>query len=392
MKLGTSLLRDAIISLNQLEAALRTQVLYGGRLGTNLVELGFVDLDTLSEHLAALYDIPGAAQSMFEQVSDEALSAFGAERARDHVAFPLGPAPDAPDRLAVALLNPADADTLAALERELGRPIAPYVAPELRILYYLEKRYGVSRKARFVRPGTRRDLPREVKERRRQQPPSGIEMPPAIRLQPKPGDKERAKRRTSKRMQAVKAPPELSSVGADGELLSYQEARDRIDEAEHRDVIGDTLVAFAHGRFEVAVIFLLRDANALGWRVHSSLERSSQAAVEALGLPLGGASVLQAAFDTGRPFRGGPQSVGRPIEKRLWTALGVPAPPREMLVVPIMVRRRVVNLIYTHGFRGGAIHDRAAGELIELASCASDAYLRLIQQAKRSARRRDDEP
>ena len=54
MKLGTLLLRNAAISLTQLEAALRAQVIYGGRLGTNLVELGFVDLDALSMHLGEL--------------------------------------------------------------------------------------------------------------------------------------------------------------------------------------------------------------------------------------------------------------------------------------------------------------------------------------------------
>ena len=39
MRLGTMLLRDAVITLTQLEQALRAQVLTGGRLGTNLVEL-----------------------------------------------------------------------------------------------------------------------------------------------------------------------------------------------------------------------------------------------------------------------------------------------------------------------------------------------------------------
>ena len=48
MKLGTLLLRNAAIGLAQLEAALRNQVLYGGRLGTNLVELGFIDLEMLT--------------------------------------------------------------------------------------------------------------------------------------------------------------------------------------------------------------------------------------------------------------------------------------------------------------------------------------------------------
>ena len=54
MKLGTLLLRNAAIGLSQLEAALRNQVLYGGRLGTNLVELGFIDLELLGSYLAEL--------------------------------------------------------------------------------------------------------------------------------------------------------------------------------------------------------------------------------------------------------------------------------------------------------------------------------------------------
>ncbi|MEJ7604487.1 MAG: hypothetical protein WKG01_41915 [Kofleriaceae bacterium] len=52
MKLGTLLLRNAAIGLSQLESALRNQVLYGGRLGTNLVELGYIDLELLSAYLA----------------------------------------------------------------------------------------------------------------------------------------------------------------------------------------------------------------------------------------------------------------------------------------------------------------------------------------------------
>src|SRR5262249_41248993 len=58
MKLGTLLLRNAAIGLTQLEAALRNQVLYGGRLGTNLVELGFIDLELLSSYLAELTGFP----------------------------------------------------------------------------------------------------------------------------------------------------------------------------------------------------------------------------------------------------------------------------------------------------------------------------------------------
>ncbi|HEY0193109.1 MAG TPA: hypothetical protein VGC42_18455, partial [Kofleriaceae bacterium] len=67
MKLGTLLLRNAAIGLSQLEAALRNQVLYGGRLGTNLVELGYLDLEMLSVYLAELSGFPIATPTLLDQ-------------------------------------------------------------------------------------------------------------------------------------------------------------------------------------------------------------------------------------------------------------------------------------------------------------------------------------
>ena len=48
--------RDAVIGLSQLEEALKAQILYGGRLGTNLVELSLLDLDTLGRSTDWLID------------------------------------------------------------------------------------------------------------------------------------------------------------------------------------------------------------------------------------------------------------------------------------------------------------------------------------------------
>src|SRR5829696_5857343 len=109
MKLGTLLLRNAAISLTQLEAALRTQVLYGGRLGTNLVELGFLDLDALTAYLAEVTGAPPASHQMFESVDPGLIARFGGDRASRHGAFPLRLVPDhQDDALAVALIDPQD--------------------------------------------------------------------------------------------------------------------------------------------------------------------------------------------------------------------------------------------------------------------------------------------
>jgi hypothetical protein len=43
MKLGEILIRDGVLTKRQLDIALKAQLLVGGHLGTNLIELGYVD-------------------------------------------------------------------------------------------------------------------------------------------------------------------------------------------------------------------------------------------------------------------------------------------------------------------------------------------------------------
>src|SRR5258708_28628566 len=90
MKLGTLLLRNAAIGLSQLEAALRNQVLYGGRLGTNLVELGFIDLELLGSYLAELSGFPIATPTLLETVEADLIDKLGADDAHRLRAIPLG--------------------------------------------------------------------------------------------------------------------------------------------------------------------------------------------------------------------------------------------------------------------------------------------------------------
>ena len=383
MKLGTLLLRDGVISLSQLETALRAQVLYGGRLGTNLVELDFIDLDTLGSYLAAILDVPLATLAAFEAADPAIIEWFGADLADLYTAFPLGYEADTPDVLGIVFADPTNHPVMEQLATQCAKPITPYVAPELRLFYHLEKHYGLSRKARFVRTGSRQSGPFD--DRRRTQAPAGMEMPPAVRFVPK---KKKKRASTEQGTTAPQTPQSLAQVQT---CVSYKEACELIDSAEHRDQIGEALVGYAVGRFGAAAVFLLRDANALGWRVYSMSKDAASTNIDQLGLPLGGASVLEACYDSGNPYRGGSPSAGRPIEQRLWQALGTTDQPDEMFVVPVKVRQRVVNLIYVHGMHGAALRDDYADELVELALHASDAYVRLIQLAKSNAQERLDE-
>ncbi len=373
MKLGTLLLRNAAIGLSQLESALRNQVLYGGRLGTNLVELGFIDLELLSSYLAELSGFPIATPTLLEEIDRSLVEKLGADTAHRLRAIPLGYVGEHKDTVAVAVVEPTNADVLEELSQKFARPLTPYVVPELRALYYLEKHFGLPRRARFIRAG-REDAPSDAapeQERRKSQPLHGMVMPPTFTLEPR--------RRRSSQMPPLAA-ERLSETSLS---ISYGAACERIDIAENREQIADALCDYARGRVDALILFLIRDGNALGWRGYLAHPELLKTPIEELSLPLGGASALQSAHDAGEPYIGAPPSAAKPVETKLWVALNAIPEPAEVAVVPIMVKQRAVNLIYAHVL-GGPPPAQLANELTDLANRCETSYLRLIRQARGS--------
>ena len=368
MKLGTLLLRNAAIGLTQLEAALRNQVLYGGRLGTNLVELGYIDLELLSAYLAELSGLSIATPTLLEQADAGLLERLGADDAHRLRAIPLGYLGEGTGTVAVALVEPGDGRIVEQVAERLGAQVTPYVVPELRALYYLEKLFGLPRRARFVRAGRSAEITGgDGPERRRTQPAMGMVMPPALTLEP------RSRRASSQAPLAGALPP----------AISFATACERIDAATNRDQIAETFTSYAQGRCDALVVFLIRDGNALGWRAWAAPPAALRKPIDELSLPLGGASSLQSAHDAGQPFVGTPPSAARPVEKQLWAALGIHPEPFAVLVVPVLVKQRAVNLLYAH-LVGTPPPNQLVTELGELAARAQASYLRLIRQARGS--------
>ncbi len=369
MKLGTLLLRNAAIGLSQLEAALRNQVLYGGRLGTNLVELGFIDLELLSSYLAELSGFPIATPSLLDDADKALLDKLGSDEAHRLRAVPLGYLGQGTESVAVALVEPTDALAIETLGIRLGASITPYVVPELRALYYLERHFGTPRRARFIRsarPGTDQgDLVGD--DRRKTQPAGGITMPPKLTLEPR-------RRRASSQVPLTHEVPTS---------LTYAAACEKIDNATNREQIADAFVDYGRGRCDALVVLLIRDGNATGWRGYVAPPNKPTKPIEELSLPLGGASSLQAAHDSGRTYLGAPPSVAKPVESLLWTALGAEPHPVQLLVVPVLVKQRSVNLIYVHTL-GGTPPQSFISELQDLALRAQSSYLRLIRATRGS--------
>ncbi len=152
-RLGELLVAARLLDQEQVDRALRAQVLWGGRLGTNLIELGLLDLDGISRSLGRQHRIPAALARHFDK-ADRGLQ----QRLDPGVALRLSVVPllyvGPEHQIAVAVLDPLSVDELDELADAFScRPdtILVSVAAEMRLRYHLERVYGITRPTRFLR-------------------------------------------------------------------------------------------------------------------------------------------------------------------------------------------------------------------------------------------------
>jgi hypothetical protein len=152
-RLGEQLIAGNVVSAEKVEQALRAQVVWGGRLGTNLIELGAIDLDELSRALGQQHGVPAALARHFEKADPELQAQLPVEVAKQFCVVPLVRL--SPERIAVVALDALSKDALeaiaAAYEIDPRDGIVYSVAAEMRVLYHLERVYKIPRSTRFLR-------------------------------------------------------------------------------------------------------------------------------------------------------------------------------------------------------------------------------------------------
>src|SRR5665647_1475180 len=125
--------------------------MWGGRVGTNLVELGLVDLDGISRALGRQHTLPAALAGHFQKADRSLQMLLSADLADKFACVPLL---RAGKRIVISSCDPLDDDQLAHVADELAvdpSRIVPSIAAELRMRYQLERVYQIPRDQRFLR-------------------------------------------------------------------------------------------------------------------------------------------------------------------------------------------------------------------------------------------------
>ncbi len=139
-RLGDLLVREGLITREQLEKALQEQRQNGTRVGYNLVKLGFIQETELTKQLARQYRMPAVDLSKFE-VDPRIAKLIPTELATKHLVLPLK---RDGRTLTVAMADPTNLGVIDDLKFITRYDIFPVIAGEYTLRHAIEKYYESS--------------------------------------------------------------------------------------------------------------------------------------------------------------------------------------------------------------------------------------------------------
>lgn len=376
-RLGELLLEEKLVQPPQLEEALETQVIHGGRLGTNLVELGFLKEADLARVLGRQHNLPFAAGEMVPD--PQALSLVDRQFYDDQEVIPMRV--DA-TRVTVAVLGPNQMKATDALGFKAGKRVVSVVIPEFRMNQLLRTHSKAFRPMRPIDMNALR--PSKKKDERT----------------PKPGDVEElineddfAKIYAQASLGGTADEEEEIIQGAAIEeeapvveeqkypALTFVEAQAQLKQSSDREDIARTVLQFAKSKFRRSLLLNVRGDLVTGW--HGMGRGVRERAVQRIGVTLREANTFQLVSQLKSHFIGPMKRT--PNMETFYRMLGGDY-PQTAVILPLVVRGKLVHLLYVdHGPKQLTPPD--VGELLILSQSVTRSYEALISQRVTAARR-----
>ncbi len=316
MKLGEVLVREGLITREHLRLALERQVIFGGRIGTNIVELGILTEDEFTKFLSRYLKIQVVESSKLVGIDAETVASISKEMAEKYKAIPFK---KEKTRLHVAMLDPKNITAVDEFRFTSGYDIIPYAASELRILYALEKYYGVKRDLRYI----------SIFDRIEEE--------------------------------------EKASVSDSAELKKVKEAFTSVKDKEE---VAGLLISEAQKVAERVALFIIKGNTVSGWK-------AKRLTVEGVEIGTTQPSIFNEVLSKKSYYRGPVLKI--PGNEDLIKVLsGV---PQDSLTIPINIRDRAIALLYADNGNNSVL-DANLNYLNTLVAVASIAFEILILRKK----------
>src|SRR5436853_4726670 len=137
VRIGELLLKEKLITPEQLQQALTQQKSNGGKLGYNLVKMGFVKDEQITALLSKQYGVPAINLASFK-IDLTIIKLVPTETARKYQIIPLSRSGAA---LTIAMTDPTNVFAMDDIKFMTGYNVEPVVASEIAILDAVQKYY-----------------------------------------------------------------------------------------------------------------------------------------------------------------------------------------------------------------------------------------------------------
>src|SRR6266542_4220421 len=144
VRIGELLLKEKLITAEQLQQALGQQKSNGGKLGYNLVKMGFVKDEQITALLSKQYGVPAISLAQFK-IDPTIVKLLPTETARKYQMIPLS---RSGRTLPLAMTDPTNVFAMDDIKFMTGYTVEPVVASEVAITDAIEKYYPIGK------PGT----------------------------------------------------------------------------------------------------------------------------------------------------------------------------------------------------------------------------------------------
>jgi hypothetical protein len=381
-RLGDLLIAEKQLSPNQLEAAIEAQCLYGGRLGTSLIELGFLSEIEIARTLSRKLRLPYIEPKLLMQIPPEVIDLVPQKLACKHFVIPCRLDKK---RLYLAMSDPTNLTIIDALAFRLGFIIVPVVVPEIRLMLALQKYYQLELSLRF------QTLSQNLINGRLKKtaPPAAVAAPLTKTLQAAPsvneeiievadedilaeedhwpllGEEESLDKLSDLEYQKLvnlpnhlQAPIQKDEGASANVMQSTPEVEKlravdqhpfvlyckRLNAAEDREDIANAIIDFTEPQQGGVGLLMIKDGVAIGWK--GSFNGEPVKDFDQLQIPLEDPSILRTVAETKAPYSG---PLPKEVNNILLTTRFSLKPPKSVLLMPLLLRGRLVTLLYLQG-------------------------------------------